>query len=150
VEYLKVHLHPRSVRYAREGLHLTLIGPGEVKVGLADFYLKLQENLFCTYFFIFTNLFLGKSLPNLILLQTQRQKMMFNIHFNAIMSKVRPWRYHCPPRVILQLFWTTRRGRSPNRLWSAVRRCASQDSNQFLIPGHTECGSGGFSVRSAL
>jgi hypothetical protein len=30
---------------------LTLIGPGEVKVDLADFDLKLHKNLLSTYFF---------------------------------------------------------------------------------------------------
>jgi hypothetical protein len=30
----------------------TLIGPGEVKVDLADFDLKLQKNLLSTYFFL--------------------------------------------------------------------------------------------------
>jgi hypothetical protein len=33
-------------------LHLTLIGPGEVKVDLADFDLKLQENLLSNLIFL--------------------------------------------------------------------------------------------------
>jgi hypothetical protein len=35
---------------SRRTVPLTLIGPGEVKVDLADFDLKLQENLLSTLF----------------------------------------------------------------------------------------------------
>jgi hypothetical protein len=49
--------------------HLTLIGPGEIKVDLADFDLKLQENWFSTLY-IFFYLFLQKRLPDLFKLLT--------------------------------------------------------------------------------
>jgi hypothetical protein len=48
---------------------LTLIGPGEVKVDLANFDLKLQENLLGTSYF-FVDLFLQKHLPDLFELLT--------------------------------------------------------------------------------
>ncbi len=41
-------------------------------------------------------------------------------------------------------------GRSGDGLWYTVRCGASQDSNQFLVRGHTECGVCGFSVGPAL
>ncbi len=48
----------------RECPPLTLIGPGKVKVDLADFDLKLQENLLTTLY-MFLDLFLQKRLPDL-------------------------------------------------------------------------------------
>jgi hypothetical protein len=48
---------------------LTLIGPGEVKVDLADFDLKLQENLLINLIFL-KYLFLQKCLPILFELLT--------------------------------------------------------------------------------
>jgi hypothetical protein len=48
---------------------LTLIEPGEVKVDLADFDLKLQENFISTSHFFF-DLFLQKRLPDLFELLT--------------------------------------------------------------------------------
>jgi hypothetical protein len=42
-------LEPRALLYNH--MTLTLIGPGEVKVDLADFDLKLQENLLSTEYF---------------------------------------------------------------------------------------------------
>ncbi len=50
-------------------LTLTLIEPGEVKVDLADFDLKLQENFKSTSHFFF-DLFLQKRLPDLFELMT--------------------------------------------------------------------------------
>ncbi len=50
---------------------LTIIGPGEVKVDLANFDLKLQENLLSTlYIYIFFYPFLQKRLPDLFELLT--------------------------------------------------------------------------------
>ncbi len=49
--------------------YLTLIEPGEVKVDLADFDLKLQENFISTSHFFF-DLFLQKHLPDLFELLT--------------------------------------------------------------------------------
>jgi hypothetical protein len=57
-----------------QNLPLTLIGPGEVKVDLADFDLKLQENLLSNLIF-FKYLFLQKRLPSLFELLTRPQKM---------------------------------------------------------------------------
>jgi hypothetical protein len=48
---------------------LTLIGPGEVKVDLADFDLKLRENLLSNLI-LKKNLFLQKRLPSLFELLT--------------------------------------------------------------------------------
>jgi hypothetical protein len=46
-----------------------------------------------------------------------------------------------PSNSVLLLLQTTGGQRSPARLWSAAQHRASQDSNQFLIPGGAECGS---------
>ncbi len=53
----------------RRKLHLTLIGPGEVNVDLADFDLKLRENLLSNLIFK-KYLFLQKRLPSLFELLT--------------------------------------------------------------------------------
>ncbi len=52
----------------RKSPRVTLIGPGEVIVHLADFDLKLQENLFSTLHFFY--LFLQKRLLDLFELLT--------------------------------------------------------------------------------
>ncbi len=56
-------------------------------------------------------------------------------------SKVQPWYYPtAPPSAqFCNYCRPSDGGRSPNRLWSAVRYGAGQDSNQFPVPGHTEC-----------
>ncbi len=51
---------------------LTLIAPGEVKVDLASFDMKLQDNLSRTFYF-FKYLFLQKHITNIFLLHTQHQ-----------------------------------------------------------------------------
>ncbi len=56
-------------------------------------------------------------------------------------SKVQPWYYPTAPRSA-QFYSYCRppdAGRGLNRLWSAVRCGAGQDSNQFPVSGHTEC-----------
>jgi hypothetical protein len=58
-----------DIIYSSEPKFLALIGPGEVKVDLADFDLKLQENLLSTLYFVF-DLFLQKRLPDLFKLLT--------------------------------------------------------------------------------
>jgi hypothetical protein len=59
---------------------LTLIEPGEVKVDLANFDLKLQENFRSTSHF-FLNLFLQKRLPDIFELLTWPQKITFKRPF---------------------------------------------------------------------
>jgi hypothetical protein len=56
--------------------HLTLIQPGEVKIDLANFDVKFRTKFLYVRFFLF-DLFLQKSLANLLELLTQRQKMTF-------------------------------------------------------------------------
>jgi hypothetical protein len=58
-----------SIRTSHATVPLTLIGPGEVKVDLADFDLKLQENLLSNLI-IKKYLFLQKRLPSLFELLT--------------------------------------------------------------------------------
>jgi hypothetical protein len=95
---------------------LTVIGPGEVKVDLADFDLKLQENLLKNLIFK-KYLFLQKRLPSLFEILTWPQKMTFWLtfwqFFVRIPAAAPPWR---PP---------------PS---------ASQHSNQFPVTGRVECG----------
>jgi hypothetical protein len=74
---------------------LTLIVPGEVKVDLANFDVKLPTNILCTGFKKY--LFLQKNLPNLSDLPSGRQKGSFDVHFDEFMSTIWPWHQPAAP-----------------------------------------------------
>ncbi len=79
------------------------------------------------------------------------KKLCFDVSFNYILSKVWLWHHRSPH--LLRSFTAISdhpRWRSPDRLCSAVQHGASQDSSQFLVPGHAERGGGSFSVGFAL
>ncbi len=67
---------PRKHGIKCPGIALTLIGPGEAKVDLADSDLKLKENLLSTLFI--KNTYSCRNLLQVFfLLHTQNQKMTF-------------------------------------------------------------------------
>ncbi len=60
------------------------------------------------------------------------QKKCFDIHFDVFLSEVRPWPPCRPPSTLFYCYYRPSEGeRSPARLWSAVWRSTSQDSNRF-------------------
>ncbi len=121
---------------------LTLIGPGEVKVDPANFDLKLQEKLLSTSYIF---------LP----IPAERSSGSFwtsdmtskNDGLTCILTYFCHKSGHCvpcqtpPPSARFYcIYRPPERGRSPAGPWSAVRCGASQQSSQFPVPGHVECG----------
>jgi hypothetical protein len=67
---------------------LTLSGPGEVKVDLANFDLKLQENLLSTFF-----TYSCKNVFRIFLkFWHDLKKWRFDVHLDIFSSEVGPWR----------------------------------------------------------
>jgi hypothetical protein len=130
---------------------LTLIGPGEVKVDLADFDLKLQENLLSTLYFFY--LFLQKRLPDLFELMTWPQKMTFWHPFWHIFVRnqaaASPAEPPLPPGFTAYTDHLSA-GEVPPGHGPQSGAAPVKNSNQFPVAGRIECGWGGFSVVLAL
>ncbi len=121
---------------------LAIIGPGDVKVDLADFDLKLQENLLSTLFF--TNVYSCKNVFQIFFnFWCDPKKMMFWCTFWHIFvsstATVPSWQP--PPLAQFYCFYRPHEvAKSPAGLWSTVRHSASQNFNQFPVRGCVECG----------
>ncbi len=65
---------------------------------------------------------------------------VIDVHFDIFSSEARLRCHPVKPSHSAQFYCCLPEGeRSPARLWSAVQRGTSQDSNQFLVTGHAEC-----------
>jgi hypothetical protein len=108
---------------------LTLIGPCEVKVDLANLDLKLQENLLSTLY-IFFYFFLQKCLPGRFKLLTWSQTMTLWCPFWHIFVRIpaaaSPARPPPPSAWFYCYYRSPEGGRSPAGQWLAVRCGASQ------------------------
>ncbi len=124
---------------------------GKAKFDLANFDIKLIENLLCT---LKKYLFLQKCLANLFFYFIHNvKKWHFDVHFIEIMSKVWLRRYPTSPpfRKVLLLFQTTRRwGKSQRALvHSLVHHRSGFQSVSGPGPYRVQ-GGGEFSIGFAL
>ncbi len=106
--------------------YLTLIGLGEVKVDLANFDLKLRENLLSNLIF-FKYLFLQKRLLSLFELLTRPQKMMILTVILTIFHQKSGRGTTLPTPPFRQSTFQSVSGRRPCR----VRRMAGSQSGLF-------------------
>ncbi len=114
---------------------------GEVQVVCADFGVKLWKTHYEHYFFYVTYIFLQKYLEHIFYFIDNIKKCCFDIHFNAIMSKVLPRCYPASPSLLVLLLLEdhlrageVQMGCGPQSGAAAVRIPIS-----FRSPGCTDC-----------
>jgi hypothetical protein len=107
---------------------LTLIGPGEVKVDLANFDIKLQENLLSTLYIIFWPIPAKESSGSFWTSDmTSKNDVLMSIltYFRQKSGRGVPCRTPPPSARFYCIYRPPEQGRSPAGPWSAVRCGAS-------------------------
>jgi hypothetical protein len=115
---------------------LTLIGVGEVKVDLADFDLKLQENLLSTLYFFLPVPAKTSSRSFLTHDMTSKNDILTSILISFCQKSGRGVPCQTPPSARFYCYYRSpEAGRSPAEQWSAVRCGASQEFQSVSVHG---------------